>query len=89
LLIGADKNYPPSYPCQKVSKIKSDNYFSSLHFTQRVGWIFYACLILSLGTLPIIGTYSAVSHTVDEPAHIAAGMELLAFRPIAGSSSPV
>jgi 4-amino-4-deoxy-L-arabinose transferase-like glycosyltransferase len=43
----------------------------------RVGFGFYACVILALGILPIIGTYSLFSHTVDEPAHIAAGMELL------------
>src|SRR5260370_40069922 len=43
----------------------------------RVGWVFYVFVILALGTLPIIGTYSVVSHTIDEPAHIAAGMELL------------
>jgi 4-amino-4-deoxy-L-arabinose transferase-like glycosyltransferase len=43
----------------------------------RVGFAFYACVILALGTLPIIGTYSVFSHTTDEPAHIAAGMELL------------
>ena len=27
--------------------------------------------------VPIIGTYPEFSHTADEPAHIAAGMELL------------
>ena len=43
----------------------------------RVGFAFYACVILALGTLPIIGTYPVFSHTTDEPAHIAAGMELL------------
>jgi len=30
-----------------------------------------------MATLPIIGTYPLLSHTSDEPAHIAAGMELL------------
>ena len=43
----------------------------------RVGWVAYVLVILSLGTLPIIGTYPVFSHTADEPAHIAAGMELL------------
>jgi hypothetical protein len=43
----------------------------------RAGFALYALVILVLGTLPVIGTYSVVSHTVDEPAHIAAGMELL------------
>ena len=48
----------------------------------RVGWVFYIFVILALGTLPIIGTYiigtyKVFSHTADEPAHIAAGMELL------------
>src|ERR1700745_4321497 len=43
----------------------------------RVGWVFYVIIIFVLGTLPIIGTYPVFSHTYDEPAHIAAGMELL------------
>src|SRR5437868_6554409 len=43
----------------------------------RVGWVFYAFVMLALGILPIIGTYSVFSHTYDEPTHIAAGMELL------------
>ena len=43
----------------------------------RVGWVFYIFVILALGTLTIIGTYKVFSHTADEPAHIAAGMELL------------
>ena len=43
----------------------------------RVGWVAYVSVILLLGTLPIIGTYPVFSHTADEPAHIAAGMELL------------
>src|ERR1700758_5146510 len=43
----------------------------------RVGWVFYVIIILVLGILPIIGTYPVFSHTTDEPAHIAAGMELL------------
>src|SRR5438128_4854184 len=43
----------------------------------RVCWVFYVFVILALGTLPIIGTYPIFSHTYDEPAHIAAGMELL------------
>src|SRR6266851_6791564 len=56
-----------------VSLIRS----SSLHSWWRVGWVFYIFVILALGTLPIIGTYLVFSHTFDEPAHIAAGMELL------------
>src|SRR6266704_4278039 len=56
-----------------VSLIRS----SSLLSWWRVGWVFYVFAILALGTLPIIGTYSVFSHTTDEPAHIAAGMELL------------
>src|SRR5438105_15778793 len=44
----------------------------------RVGRVFYVIIIFVLGTLPIIGTYPVLSHTTDEPAHIAAGMELLA-----------
>jgi 4-amino-4-deoxy-L-arabinose transferase-like glycosyltransferase len=45
--------------------------------TWRVRWVFYIIIIFVLGTLPIIGTYPIFSHTIDEPAHIAAGMELL------------
>jgi hypothetical protein len=42
------------------------------------GWPGFLCfVILALGTLPIIGTYPVFSHTADEPARIAAGMELL------------
>src|SRR5438067_12296302 len=43
----------------------------------RVGWVFYVFIILALATVPIIGTYPEFSHTADEPAHIAAGKELL------------
>jgi hypothetical protein len=43
----------------------------------RVGWVFYVLVILVLATLPIFGTYPVFSHTTDEPAHIAAGIELL------------
>src|SRR5437660_11928508 len=50
---------------------------SSLLSWWRVCWGFYIFVILALGTLPIIGTYPVFSHTADEPAHIAAGMELL------------
>ncbi|MFI4978740.1 MAG: ArnT family glycosyltransferase, partial [Nevskiales bacterium] len=32
---------------------------------------------MTLGTLRIVATYSVFSHTADEPAHIAAGMEWL------------
>jgi hypothetical protein len=42
-----------------------------------VGWVIYVSVILALGTLPVLGTYPVLSHTTDEPAHIAAGMELL------------
>ncbi|HYU14351.1 MAG TPA: glycosyltransferase family 39 protein [Stellaceae bacterium] len=37
-------------------------------------WI---ALLLALGALRIIATYPVYSHTYDEPAHLAAGMELL------------
>jgi hypothetical protein len=53
------------------------NRSSSFLSWRSVGFGFYACVILALGILPIIGTYSRFSHTLDEPAHIAAGMELL------------
>src|SRR5437016_3014252 len=56
-----------------VSLIRLSTYLS----WWRVGWVFYVIIIFVLGTLPIIGTYPVFSHTTDEPAHIAAGMELL------------
>src|SRR5246127_2802487 len=56
-----------------VSLIRSSTFLS----WRRVGWVFYVIIIFILGTLPIIGTYPVLSHTTDEPAHIAAGMELL------------
>src|SRR5713226_3210911 len=56
-----------------VSFIRSSSYLS----WRRVGWVFYGIIIFLLATLPIIGTYPVFSHTTDEPAHIAAGMELL------------
>src|ERR1700747_2345489 len=49
----------------------------SLLTWSRVCCVFYVFVLLALGTLPIIGTYPVFSHTTDEPAHIAAGMELL------------
>ena len=56
-----------------VSLDRSSSWFS----WWRVGWVFYVFIILALATVPIIGTYPEFSHTADEPAHIAAGMELL------------
>src|SRR5437763_12749802 len=53
----------------------------------RVGWVFYVFIILALATVPIIGTYPEFSHTADEPAHIAAGMELLDREPSRTNSS--
>src|SRR5438105_13698618 len=50
---------------------------SSSSFSWRVGWVCYVFIIIALATVPIIGTYPEFSHTADEPAHIAAGMELL------------
>jgi 4-amino-4-deoxy-L-arabinose transferase-like glycosyltransferase len=44
---------------------------------RRIGCVSYIVAVFALGALPIIGTYSALSHTADEPTHIAAGMELL------------
>src|SRR5262249_52107542 len=43
----------------------------------HAGWVSYVIIIFVMATLPIIGTYPLLSHTSDEPAHIAAGMELL------------
>jgi hypothetical protein len=53
------------------------NRSSSSLWWWRVASVFYAFVILALGALPIIATYPVFSHTADEPAHIAAGMELL------------
>jgi hypothetical protein len=50
---------------------------SSFLSWRRVGRAFSVFVILALATLPIIGTYLVFSHTADEPAHIAAGMESL------------
>lgn len=44
---------------------------------RRIGCVSYMVAILALDTLPIIGTYPVFSDTADEPAHIAAGMQLL------------
>ena len=56
-----------------VSLIRSSTFLS----WWRVSRVFSVIIIFVLGTLPIIGTYTVFSHTTDEPAHIAAGMELL------------
>src|SRR5205823_2154493 len=56
---------------------KALNRFTSSLWWCRFGWLSYIAIIAALGALPIIGTYPVFSHTVDEPAHIAAGMELL------------
>src|SRR5438034_3282754 len=37
----------------------------------------WLALLLALGALRVIATYPVFSHTYDEPAHLAAGMELL------------
>src|SRR5207244_1920284 len=34
-------------------------------------------LVIALGALSIVSTYRVFSHTIDEPAHLAAGTELL------------
>lgn len=47
-----------------------------LDFLQRRS-IFLATLLAILSTSTIISTYSIFSFTWDEPAHLAAGMELL------------
>src|SRR6202051_1823270 len=60
-----------------TTRTVSLNRSSSCFSWWRVAWFFYGFVILALGTLPIIGTYPVFSHTTDEPAHIAAGMELL------------
>lgn len=48
------------------------------HGNARTKWLIAANLALILaGLLQITGTYRVFSHTWDEPAHIAAGMQLL------------
>ena len=47
-----------------------------LPFLERHSRILIAALIL-LGTIRIVATYTVFSHTFDEPAHIACGMEWL------------
>jgi len=44
---------------------------------QRAVWGAYMILLLSISAFRIVDTYSVLSHTRDEPAHLAAGMELL------------
>jgi len=44
---------------------------------QRAAWGAYIVLLLSISALRIVDTYPVLSHTYDEPAHLAAGMELL------------
>jgi hypothetical protein len=44
----------------------------------RLNWSYVACVLLILiGTLRIISTYTVFNHTIDEPDHLAAGMEWL------------
>ena len=45
-------------------------------FLERRGWIIAVALVL-FASIRIIATYSVFSHTYDEPAHIACGMEWL------------
>jgi len=49
----------------------------SSHYLQRVTWGAYIILLLSISAFRIVDTYPALSHTYDEPAHLAAGIELL------------
>jgi Dolichyl-phosphate-mannose-protein mannosyltransferase len=44
-------------------------------FTRRAGAIAWGLVLL--GTLRIVSTYTVFNHTVDEPAHIACGMQWL------------
>jgi hypothetical protein len=47
------------------------------HYLQRVTWGAYIILLLSISAFRIVDTYPALTHTYDEPAHLAAGIELL------------
>jgi hypothetical protein len=49
---------------------------SVLPFLERHSLVLTAALIL-LGTIRIVSTYDVFSHTFDEPAHLACGMEWL------------
>ena len=44
---------------------------------QRAVWGAYIILLISASAFRIVDTYSVLSHTYDEPAHLAAGVELL------------
>jgi Dolichyl-phosphate-mannose-protein mannosyltransferase len=44
---------------------------------RRAVWGAYIILLLSISVFRIVDTYPVLSHTNDEPAHLAAGMELL------------
>jgi hypothetical protein len=46
------------------------------HFLDRRAKLFVLAL-LALGTLRIASTYTVFTHTIDEPVHIACGMEWL------------
>jgi hypothetical protein len=47
-----------------------------LPFIERHNVLFVLGLLL-LGTVRIVSTYSVLSYTYDEPAHLACGMEWL------------
>ncbi len=50
--------------------------FDAIPFLERHSLILAVALIV-LGTIRIAATYTVFSHTADEPAHIASGMEWL------------
>jgi hypothetical protein len=59
------------------AEIEPRNIFAGvLPFLERRSLVLAAALIL-LGTIRIVATYDVFSHTFDEPAHVACGMEWL------------
>ena len=46
-----------------------------------------AAILVSIAALRIVSTYTVLSHTVDEPIHLGAGMEWLDHGTITGDAS--
>jgi hypothetical protein len=59
-----------------VEKSPGSSTRAALHFLQRRGGV-VALALASIASLRIAATYPVFSHTFDEPAHIACGMEYL------------
>jgi len=48
---------------------------SSEFFSRSVGWALCLTLLLAVGILRIVSTYHVFNHTIDEPPHLACGIE--------------